>query len=129
MTICIVFLGWSYVSQNNETTVWWRKTCCAEGEITFHVSEIKTYTSSFFDDLSFRLTPSLKILKQICSIVYYLMYRSIPKPPMPPRAHPRAFDFFEKFWSNSPLCCQFRRSNAPPVGALKRVKSPTLQAC
>ena len=21
----------------------------------------------------------------------------------------------EKFWSNSPLCCQFRRSNAPPV--------------
>ena len=27
----------------------------------------------------------------------------------PPRATPRAFDFFEKFWSNSPLCCQFRR--------------------
>ena len=40
----------------------------------------------------------------------------------------RAFDFFEKFWSNSPLCCQFRRSNAPPVRASKRVKSPTLQA-
>ena len=59
------------------------------------------------------------------------MYRSIPKPPMPPppRANPRAFDFFEKFWSNSPLCCQFRRSNAPPVRASKRVKSPTLQAC
>ena len=34
--------------------------------------------------------------------------------------------FFEKFWSNSPLCCQFRRSNAPPVRASKRVKSPTL---
>ena len=60
-----------------------------------------------------------------------IMYRSIPKPPMPPlpRANPRAFDFCEKFWSNSPLCCQFRRSNAPPVRASKRVKSPTLQAC
>ena len=45
----------------------------------------------------------------------------------PPRANPGAFDFFEKFWSNSPLCCQFRRSNAPPVRASKRVKSPTLQ--
>ena len=56
-----------------------------------------------------------------------LMYRSIPKPPIPPRANPGAFDFFEKFWSNSPLCCQFRRSNAPPVRASKRVKSPTLQ--
>ena len=40
----------------------------------------------------------------------------------------RAFDFFEKFWSNSPLCCQFRRSKSPPVRASKRVKSPTLQA-
>ena len=44
----------------------------------------------------------------------------------PPRANPRAFDFCEKFWSNSPLCCQFRRSNAPPVRTSKRVKSPTL---
>ena len=61
----------------------------------------------------------------------HFMYRSIPKPPMPPppRANPRAFDFFEKFWSNSPLCCQFRRSNAPPVRASKWVKSLTLQAC
>jgi len=24
--------------------------------------------------------------------------------PPPLRANPRAFDFFEKFWSNSPLC-------------------------
>ena len=45
----------------------------------------------------------------------------------PPRANPGAFDVFEKFWSNSPLCCQFRRSNAPPVRASKRVKSPNLQ--
>ena len=51
------------------------------------------------------------------------------RPPPPPRANPRAFDFFEKFWSNSLLCCQFRRSNALPVRASKRVKSPTLQAC
>ena len=58
-----------------------------------------------------------------------VMYRSIPKPPMSPRANPRAFDFFEKFWSNSPLCCQFRPSNAPPVRASKRVKSPTHQVC
>ena len=45
----------------------------------------------------------------------------------PPGKNPRAFDFSEKFWSNSPLYCQFRRSNAPPVRASKRVKSPTLQ--
>ena len=50
------------------------------------------------------------------------------RPCPPPRANPRAFDFCEKFWSNSPLCCQFRRSNAPPVRTSKRVKSPTLQA-
>ena len=54
-----------------------------------------------------------------------LMYRSIPKTPIPPRANPRAFDFFEKFWSNSryvasldgqmphPLELQ-RGSNPPP---------------
>ena len=45
----------------------------------------------------------------------------------PPRANPGAFDFFEKLWSNSLLCFRFRRSNAPPVRARKRVKSPTLQ--
>ena len=49
--------------------------------------------------------------------------------PFPPRVNPWACDFFEKFWSNSPLRCQFRRSNAPPVRASKSVKSPTLQAC
>ena len=30
----------------------------------------------------------------------------------PPNANPRVFDLFEKFWSKSPLCCLFRRSNA-----------------
>ena len=59
------------------------------------------------------------------------MYRSIPKPPMPPRANPRAFDFFENFWSNSPLCCQLggqmphplelqRGSNPPPTTHVKQ---------
>ena len=43
------------------------------------------------------------------------------RPSPPPRENPRAFDFFEKLWSNSPLCCQFRWSNAPPVRASKRV--------
>ena len=52
-----------------------------------------------------------------------LMYRSFPKPPIPSRANPGAFDFCEKFWSNFPLCCQFRQSNTPPVRASKRVKS------
>jgi len=58
------------------------------------------------------------------------MYQSIPKLPTPPsptppvRANPRAFDFFEKFWSNSLLCWQFRWSNAPPVRVSKSVKSP-----
>ena len=42
-----------------------------------------------------------------------------PSPPPPPGA----FDLFEKFWSNSPSCCQ------APIRASKRVKSPTLQAC
>ena len=58
-----------------------------------------------------------------------LMYRSIPKPPISPRANRGTFDFFKKFWSNSLLCCQFRRFNAPPVWSSKRVKFPTLQAC
>ena len=39
-----------------------------------------------------------------------------------PRAN-RAFASFENFWSNSPVCCQFRRWNAPPVRASKRIKS------
>ena len=49
-----------------------------------------------------------------------LMFQSIPKPPIPSLKKK-----FEKCWSNSPLCYQFRRSNAPRVGASKRVKSPT----
>ena len=41
-----------------------------------------------------------------------------------PWANPAAFDFFEKFWSNSPICCQFRRSNAPPIRASIRRSNP-----
>ena len=88
---------------------------------------------SFPSFLAFIILESCDCKKQIFDVNFLcidpLMYRSIPKPPMPPRANPRAFDVFEKSWSNSPLCCQFRRSNAPPIRALKRVKSPTLQAC
>ena len=42
----------------------------------------------------------------------------------PPRANPRAFDFFEKFWSNFLLCCQFRLSNAQPVRASRGSNPP-----
>ena len=37
----------------------------------------------------------------------------------------RAFDLLEKFCSNSPVCWQFRWSNAPLASASKSVKSPT----
>ena len=40
---------------------------------------------------------------------------------------PWAFDFFEKFWSNSLVCWQFTWSNAPLAGASKSIKSPTHQ--
>ena len=51
------------------------------------------------------------------------------RPSPPPWANPGACDFFEKFWLNYPLDCQFKPSNAPPIRASKRVKSSTLQAC
>ena len=67
--------------------------------------------------------PKIRILGgRLCTSQFQI------RPSPPPRANPGAFDFFEKFWSNSPLCCQFRRSNVPPVRASKRVKSLTLQA-
>ena len=43
--------------------------------------------------------------------------------PSPPRANPGAFDFFEKFWSNSPLCYQFRRQMPHPL-ELQRGSNP-----
>ena len=68
-----------------------------------------------------------EILKRI-DIILRIMYRSIPKPPIPPPGQtPGHLTFLKFFLSNSPPCCQFRRSNAPPVRASKRVKSPTLQ--
>ena len=53
-----------------------------------------------------------------------------PPPPPPPWANSGAFDFFEKFWSNSLLCCCFdgqmphplelqRGSNPPPCHAMQ----------
>ena len=47
------------------------------------------------------------------------MYQSnarMPIPP-PPQANPGAFDFLEKFWSNSPTMLPVLQSNVPPVGA------------
>ena len=38
-------------------------------------------------------------------------------PPPPPEQTPGHLIFFEKNWSNSPLCCQFRWLNSPPVRA------------
>ena len=64
----------------------------------------------------------------VTPLLRYVPFKSKTAHPHP-RANPGAFDFFEKFWSNSPQCCQFTRSNAPPVRASKWVKSPTLQAC
>ena len=58
-----------------------------------------------------------------------LMYRSIPKPPMPPPGKPPGIWLFWKFLVKFPAMLPVRRSNAPPVRASKRVKSPTLQAC
>ena len=79
----------------------------------------------FFERSSFKLRCDTVIgivlcySHQACCLLYYLAdqftYQSIPKLPIPPGINPGAFDFFEKFWSNCPLCCQFRRSNAPPV--------------
>ena len=48
-----------------------------------------------------------------------LMYRSFPKTAPPPRKHRDIW----RLWKILLLCCQFRRSNAPPVRASKRVKS------
>ena len=70
--------------------------------------------------------------QQLISVLQFVSHVYVPvnsktAHPPPPGANPRAFDFFDKFWSNSPLCCQLTRSNAPPVRASKRVKSPALQ--
>ena len=64
--------------------------------------------------LSYAMCSSILLLKFFAYLRLDLkvMYQSIPKPPIPPpRANPGAFDFFKTFWPNSPLCCQFRRSN------------------
>ena len=50
-----------------------------------------------------------------------------PPPPHPFQANPQAFDFFQKFWSNSLVCWQFRWSNAPSASASRSVKSPIQQ--
>ena len=53
------------------------------------------------------------------------MYQSIPKLPMPPPSSPWAFEVFEKFWCNYPVCWQFRWSNAHSL-ALQKASNPPL---
>ena len=61
----------------------------------------------------------------------YVMYQSVPKlpiPPPPPWAKPRAFDFFEKFWSNSRYVGSLDGQMPHRLELqLKSVKSPTLK--
>ena len=47
----------------------------------------------------------LAILDTIKQVLYVPVNSKTAHPP-PPGANPGAFDFFEKFWSNSPLYCQ-----------------------
>ena len=59
----------------------------------------------------------------------WIMYQSIPKPPMAPPGKPPGMWLFENFWSNFPLCWQLRWSNPPPVRASKSIKSPKSNLC
>ena len=49
----------------------------------------------------------------------------LPSPPPGKRVNARAFDFFENFHPSSPVCWQFRWSNAPTASASKSVISLT----
>ena len=74
---------------------------------------------------------SSKIILLVPMCVFYVLVNSkTAHPPPPSWANPGAFDFFEKFWSNSPLCCCFhsqmplplelqRESNQPPCHAMR----------
>ena len=53
------------------------------------------------------------------------MYRSNRSFNMPPPASPRAFDFFENYFSNSPLPGPKCRSNAPHWGPFRWSNAPT----
>ena len=54
-----------------------------------------------------------------------IMYRSNRSFNIPPRATPRAFDFFENYCSNSPLPRPKCRSNAPHKGPFRWSNAPT----
>ena len=54
-----------------------------------------------------------------------VMYQSNRSFNMPPRAIPRAFDFFENYCSNSPLPGPKCRSNAPHWGPFRWSNAPT----
>ena len=82
-------------------------------------SELRVQISSLFEQL--RATNARDILP-----LRTVQFQNRPSPP-PPRQTPGHLTFLKKFGQIPPLCCQFRGSNAPPVRASKRVKSPTLQ--
>ena len=72
------------------------------------------------------LRPTLNIPAAREKNLWYPGYRYVSIPvnskrrPCPPPGK-------EKFWWNSPVCWQFRWSNAPPASASKSVKSPAYQ--
>ena len=112
---------WDFIKFVAFTTSFLRPVITCDPKISKNISVTSVCASedSRHISISFLLMLMLTFSEDIVDI----MYRLIPKSPITPRA----FDFFEKIWSNSPLCRQVRRSNAPPVIASKRIKSPTLQ--
>ena len=77
----------------------------------------------------FYILDAVTIMNGLFSQIYVPVNSKTAHPP-PPWANPGAFDFFEKFWSNSPLCRQLdgqmphplelqRGSNPPPSRHVK----------
>ena len=75
------------------------------------------------------LSQKVDLHSKIFSSIF--MYRSIPKPPIPPRANPRAFDFFENFGQipryvasldgQMPYPLELQRGSNPPPSREKRI--------
>ena len=74
---------------------------------------------------SFLIVIIIAFQGNFCCLIMHLSIPKLPFPP-PPRQTPGYLTVLKNF-GQIPLCCQFRRSNASPVRASKRVKSPTLQ--
>ena len=73
--------------------------------VTYFYMPLAIYVQERFFPSAFRAMTLLKL--------YTDQFQNHPSyPPLPLHANPWAFDLFERFWSYSPLCCQFRWSNA-----------------